>query len=123
MKTMTRALFLGAAISAMALGGCVVSEDGDDGDSTLTVSNRSSYWLDEIHLAHVNDPSWGPDLVDGSLAPGEDITIFGIECGRYDVLVVDETGVECELANLDLCFDDGAWVVDDFTLDVCAFAP
>ena len=122
MKSMTSALFLATAISAMGLGGCVVSE-GDDGDSTLTVSNRSSYWLDEIHLADVNDPSWGPDLVDGSLAPGEDLTIFDIECGRYDVLVVDETGVECELANLDLCFDDGQWVVDDLTLDVCAFNP
>lgn len=123
MKSMTSALFLAAAVSASVLGGCVVSEDGDDGDSTLTVSNRSSYWLDEIHLADVNDPSWGPDLVDGSLAPGEDLTIFDIECGRYDVLVVDETGVECELANLDLCFDDGHWIVDDVTLDVCAFNP
>jgi hypothetical protein len=37
--------------------------------------------------------------------------------------VVDETGVQCELASLDLCFDDGLWVIDDFTLDVCAFAP
>lgn len=118
---MTRALLLGAAIAAMSLGGCVVAADTDDGDSTLTVSNRSSYWIDELHLANVNDPSWGPDLVDGSLAPGEDAIIFDIECGRYDVMVVDETGVECELSNLDLCFDDGLWVIDDLTLDICAF--
>lgn len=123
MKSNLRTLFLGAAIAAVALGGCVVTTDDDPGDSTLTVSNRSSFWLDELHIAHVNDPSWGPDLIDGSLAPGEDIVIFDIACGRYDVMVVDETGVECELNNLDLCFDDGRWVIDDVTLDVCAFGP
>jgi hypothetical protein len=114
-----RRTLLGAAIVAMALGGCVVVED--DGDSTLTVSNRSSYWIEELHLANVNDPSWGPDLVDGALAPGEDAIIVDIECGRYDVMVVDETGVECELSNLELCFDAGQWVIDDLTLDICAF--
>lgn len=122
MNSMSSALVLAAAVSASALGGCVVSES-DDGDSTLTVSNRSSYWLEELHLADVNDPSWGPDLVSGALAPGEDITIVDIACGRYDVLVIDETGVECELNSLDLCFDDGQWVIDDVTLDICAFGP
>jgi hypothetical protein len=123
MKTKNRARFLAAAIATLTLGACVVAEGGGSGDSTLTISNDSSYWLEEIHLAHVSDPSWGPDLVDGALAPGEEIIIVDIECGRYDVLVVDETGVECELHNFDLCFDDGHWIVDDLTLDICAFGP
>jgi hypothetical protein len=113
-------MFVGAVAATMALGACVVSE-GDDGSSTLTVSNDSSYYIDELHFAHVNDPSWGPDLVDGSLAPGEDAIIYDIACGRYDVMVVDETGVQCELNNLDLCFDDGHWRITDLTLDICAF--
>jgi hypothetical protein len=37
------------------------------------------------------------------------------------VMVVDETGVQCELNNLDLCFDDGVWTITDLTLDICAF--
>ena len=37
--------------------------------------------------------------------------------------VVDETGVECELHNIDLCFDNDGWTVDDVILDVCAFNP
>lgn len=119
MKT-PRTLFLAAAVTAATLGGCVISDD-DPSDSTLTVANESSYWLEELHLAHVNDPSWGPDLISGALAPGEEIVIYDIACGRYDVLVVDETGVECELANLDLCFDDDLWIIDDLTLDICAF--
>jgi hypothetical protein len=121
MKSNSRIMFLGAAVAALSLGACVVSDDDDDSSSTLTVENRSSYWIDELHIAHVSDPSWGPDLVDGSLAPGDDAVIYDIACGRWDVMVVDETGVQCELNNLDLCFDDGVWTIDDVTLDVCAF--
>lgn len=111
MRNLLVSAFLVAAAS-----GCVTS-----GDSSITIANESSYFIDQIHVAEVSDPSWGPDLV-GDLAPGEEVTIV-LDCGTYDVLVVDETGVECELANVDLCFDDDVWVIDDFTLDVCAFAP
>lgn len=108
-----------AIILATAATACVAS----DGDTSLTIANRSSYFLDEIHLAEVSDPSWGPDLISGSLAPGEDLIITQIACGTYDVLVVDETGVDCELQNLELCFDSDVWVIDDVILDVCAFNP
>lgn len=109
-----------AAAAAITASACV---SDDDGDSTFTVSNQSSYYIEEIHIAEVSDPNWGPDLIPGDLAPGEDLIITDIACGTYDVLVVDETGVDCELQNVDLCFTDDAWVIDDFTLDVCAFNP
>ena len=115
----THLTVLGAILLASTAAGCVASE----GDSSLTIANRSSYFIEEIHLAEVSDPTWGPDLIAGALAPGQDLTILGIDCGTYDVLVVDETGVDCQLSNIDLCFDDEAWVIDDFTLDVCAFNP
>jgi hypothetical protein len=108
-----------ALIASLVAGaGACVAEDGD---SSLTVINESSFFIDELYIAEVSDPNWGPDLV-GDLAPGEEVTII-LDCGTYDVLVVDETGVECELANVDLCFDDDAWVITDVTLDVCAFGP
>lgn len=110
-----------AAALAASLGGCIIS---DDGDSDLTLYNESSYALVEIHLAEINQDTWGPNLIRGDvLLPGESITIIDIECGTYDVLVVDETNVDCELRNLDLCFDSDAWVIDDFTLDVCYANP
>lgn len=115
MRTLPTALV--AILLASTAVGCVASE----GDSSFTIANRSSYFLEEIHLAEVSDPTWGPDLIAGALAPGQDLIITGIDCGTYDVLVVDETGVDCELSNIDLCFDDDGWVIDDFTLDVCAF--
>lgn len=113
-------LFLFAAVLAGAVACTASVEPGPD--STITVVNQSSFFIDELHVAEVSDPTWGPDLVDGALPPGEEITI-AVDCGTYDVLVVDETGVECELAGLDLCFDDGEWVITDTTLDVCAFGP
>lgn len=108
------ALTIPLAVSAT---GCIIA----DGDSSLTIANDSSYVIEEVYLAEVNAPTWGPQLLPQPLFPGDDIVIESIDCGTYDALVVDETGVECELSGLDLCFDDDIWVIDDFTLDVCAF--
>lgn len=108
-----------AAAAALALTSCVIFAD----DATLTVHNHSDYVLTEVRLAHVYERNWGPNLLPGVLYPGDDLVIVDIECGDYDVLVVDETGVECVLADLDLCFDDESWVITNLTLDVCAFAP
>ena len=105
-------------LAMLLAGACTTTSDGD---SSLTIANESSFFIDQIHVAEVNDPNWGPDLI-SDLAPGEEVTIV-LDCGNYDVLVVDETGVECQLSNVDLCFDDDVWVIDDVTLDVCAFGP
>jgi len=53
--------------------------------------------------------------------PDEQITIDYIECDTYDVRIEDEYGVECILADLDLCFDDEIWVIDNLMLDSCAY--
>lgn len=113
--TLASTLLLGLAVSTA---GCVVTDD-----SSFTIYNESSYTLYEVYLAEESDPSWGPNLLPQPLFPGDDLVILDIDCGTYDVLVVDETNVECELSGIDLCLDDDGWVVDDFTLDVCAFAP
>jgi hypothetical protein len=110
------------AIFALAATGCIVSsDDDDDDDSTLTVVNDSSFVITEIHVAAVDSPSWGPNLVPDELFPGEEVLITGIDCDFYDVMVTDKTGVDCVLADFDLCFDDATWFVDDATLDACAF--
>jgi hypothetical protein len=114
---MYRTLAVLAGVAALT-GGCVIIADDD---ATLTVHNHSSYVLTEVHLAEVDDPTWGPNLLPDVLYPGEDLVIVDIECGDYDVLVVDEYDVECVLAGLTLCFDDESWTIDDVTLAICAF--
>ncbi|HVV87076.1 MAG TPA: hypothetical protein VHE35_28750 [Kofleriaceae bacterium] len=110
----TTFLVAAAALAFAAGSGCT------DDSASFTISNQSSYFLDEIHLAPIDSTTWGPDLID-SLAPGEDLVIDGISCGTYDVLVTDETGVDCQLSSVDICIDSGGWVIDDATLDACAF--
>ena len=118
--------FMGAlSLLAMAVG-CQASVEVDDttprDDATLTIANDSSYILDELYVASVASDSWGPNLIGDSLEPGDSVIVGVIDCGRYDVLVTDETGLDCELSNISLCFSDQIWVVDDNTLDACAFS-
>jgi hypothetical protein len=102
-----------------ALSACFVSAD-TTGDSSLIIDNQSDYVIDEVHVAPVDSRSWGPNLVPEALFPGESIEIV-VDCDVYDVLIVDELGIECVLAGIDLCFDSDVWVITNHTLDVCAF--
>jgi hypothetical protein len=108
------------ATIAASISGCVIITDDD---ATLTIHNHSDHVLVQVHLADDDDRTWGPNLLPDVLHPGEDLVIDDISCGRYDVLVVDDENVECELRNLDLCFHDEGWVVDNTTLALCAFRP
>jgi hypothetical protein len=117
----TRLLLVAGLLTlAAAPSGCIIeSDDGDDGDSTLLVVNDSDYVIEEIYLTEVDNPNWGPDLLGGDvLFPGEDFLIVDIECDYYDALLVDEEGVECELLDLDLCFDDADWVIRNNTCTI-----
>jgi len=105
-----------AALCVTALAAC------GGGDSSLTINNDSSYTLFEINLAAIDDPNWGPDLLGGNvLDPGDSLVITDIDCDTYDVRVVDDTGAECILESLDLCFDDAVWHLDDIDLALCTF--
>jgi hypothetical protein len=104
-------------LAALSLPSCVISAEGD---SSLTVENRSDYAIYEAYIAEENSPSWGPELLGGGiLLPGEDLHILDLDCGTYDALVLDELGAECELNNIDLCFDDSYWVIDNALLSTC----
>ena len=113
---MFRPAFLVIAITTLGLASC------GGGDSSLTIDNQSSYSLFEIHVAQVDDPNWGPNLLGSDpLDPGESLVITSIDCDTYDVDIIDDTGAECILQSLDLCFDDAVWSLDDIDLASCAF--
>jgi len=118
MRTNTILRWLPLFLVAGALGGCVFVTDDD---ASLSIHNRSDFVLTEVRITEVDNPNWGPNLLRDVLYPGEDLVIVDIDCGYYDALVVDETGTECELDDLDLCFDDQGWVITNTTLALCAF--
>jgi hypothetical protein len=105
-----------AVALAASSAACVVVDD-----SSLSLYNDSSYVLTEVYLAELDDPTWGPNLLPQPLFPGDELIVESIDCGTYDVLVVDETGLECQLSGLDLCGNDEGWIIDDVVLDTCAF--
>jgi len=55
------------------------------------------------------------------LAPGDAFEVSGIECGTYDIRIVDEDSDECILDAVDLCADDAVWRIDDVELASCVF--
>ncbi|MBA3451984.1 MAG: hypothetical protein H0T42_02670 [Deltaproteobacteria bacterium] len=104
-----------AACSVQGDGGVIVD---DVDDASLRVVNDSDFVIEEIYLTDVGSPTWGPNLLRGDvLFPDEEI-LLGVRCSRYDVLVVDEDGVDCEVNSVDLCLNDATWVIQNNTCTV-----
>jgi hypothetical protein len=107
-----------ASFALAAAAGCVASDDSTINDASLRVTNQSDFAISEIYLTDVGSRDWGPNLLRGDvLLPGEDL-VLGVDCGRYDALLVDETGVDCEIDNVDLCLNDADWVIRNNTCTV-----
>jgi hypothetical protein len=117
------ALISTALVTALATGcGGGGDDGGDDGGATLTISNDSSYILLEINLSPIDEAAWGPDLLGSeTLDPGDTLELSSIDCDVYDIRVLDEDSDECILTDVDLCFDDSIWSIDDGELALCAF--
>jgi hypothetical protein len=118
MKSPLALITLAVAVAA-ASSSCIIVTD----DASLTVHNHSRFVLTEVHLAPVDQRTWGPNLLPDVLYPGEDLVIVDIDCDTYDVLVVDQFSHQCILEDLFLCFHDESWMIDDVTLAECAFNP
>jgi hypothetical protein len=104
---------LGLAL-CLATSACVIT----DADSSLEVSNRSDFEIHELYVTPSASPSWGSDLLGRDvLFPGESMFV-ALDCDTYDALIVDETGAVCEVFELDLCFDDAAWIIRNTTCAV-----
>jgi hypothetical protein len=93
----------------------------DDPHSTFTIINDSDYSIYEIYLTPVDTYDWGPNLLGRDiLYSGESMTIDLLECDYYNVQIVDEYGLPCELLDdIYLCFDDEFWRITNYTLDAC----
>ena len=84
-------------------------------NGSLTVTNSSDFAITEMHVTDINNVSWGPNLLAGNeLLPGEHATV-DTTCGTYDVMLVDETGVSCEVNSIDLCANSSDFVITNTT--------
>jgi len=76
--------------------------------------------LTGVYVGPVNQSSWGPNLLPDVLFVSEQITVQ-VSCSTYDVMVTDDRQRDCVLGNLDLCFSDQLWVIDNGTLRNCGY--
>jgi hypothetical protein len=104
-----------AALGSLTVAGC--SDNGE-----FRVQNHSDFAITEIHVTSVGATTWGPNLISGDiLAPGESLTI-DVSCDHYDALLIDESGAQCTVHNIDLCFDTADWIIQNDTCPVFAAA-
>lgn len=105
-----------ASVLALSLGACASEDDS----SSLVIANESSYSFIEINLSPIDRVAWGADLLGTDiLIPGEQLETSGIECGIYDIRVIDEDNDMCVLDTVDLCQDSAVWRIDDAELAGC----
>lgn len=105
---------LALLLATLGTSACVI--DGD-GSSSLTIDNQSDFVIEELYITEDYSDDWGPNLLDEPMFP-DDLVTVELDCEVYDALLIDETGVECEIFDLDLCFDDDIWVIRNNTCTV-----
>lgn len=82
----------------------------------VVVQNSSSTVLNELYLATPSDRSWGANLLGGEVLQSTQTRRFSdVNCGVYDVLVVDEQDTHCEVAAANLCPENSVWMYTDAT--------
>lgn len=108
-----------AALGFAVISGCTGSASVTvDPGASLRVENRSDFSITEIHVTSVGSSTWGPNLIDGDiLAPGESLTL-SVGCNTYDALLVDESGVDCQLHSVNLCLNNADWIIHNNTCTV-----
>lgn len=105
-------------LGSVAIAGCGSSNDS----GTLRVRNDSDFAITEIRVTSVGSTTWGPNLISGDiLAPGESLSI-DVSCDHYDALLTDESGAQCTIHDVDLCFSTADWIIQNDTCPVFAAA-
>lgn len=104
-------------ISCMALMivlmGASVDKPTSSDFARIRVTNGSKYNITEFYVGHTSETSWGENLLDSPLGPGETV-VLSVECELWDILLVDEDGFKCDIREVALC-EDESWSVPDLS--------
>ena len=92
-------------------------------NSNVIDVNNTTCAIHEIYFSPTDESEWGEDqLGKQTIEPGEQFTLSGIPCDKWDVRVVDEDGDECVVESVALCADTDRWVINDSDLLGCQAA-
>ncbi|HEY1648920.1 MAG TPA: hypothetical protein VGF96_13140 [Terracidiphilus sp.] len=87
----------------------------------LHLNNVSGYDVYEVHVSPIDDPYWGPDLLEDDVldSPGS-VDIINIAPGAYDLRLVDEDGDFCVRNNVQFSANRTINITPDWLLG-CEF--
>ena len=72
----------------------------------LDIVNASLRGIQHLYIAHSGDKDWGRDLLAGetmsTIAPGDHRIIADLQPATYDLRLIDDQGVECEIDAIDV---------------------
>ena len=99
------------------------SAHAGNGDSKVIIVNKSNWAIHEMYFSPTDDEEWGEDqLGSHTIETGDQFTLTGVPCDKWDVKVVDEDGDECVVPDVALCADNDKWVIKDSDLLACQAA-
>jgi hypothetical protein len=125
----TRHLSIIFALGLAACGGAPVATqtpggggtDGTGNIGTVALHNSSRYDIHSIQLSPADQVEWGANLISGDvLMHGEKAQLAVFDCKKYDLRMIDDENIECVIDDIDLCFEDKQWTINDDVLAVCA---
>jgi len=103
--------------------GCSFALAVDKNKTSIQIVNASSWSIDSLYLSPSKASRWGPDQLEGqALESGEFFALTDVDCGRYDVRLVDEDGGDCVIEGVDLCGKRETWQITDDELLSCEAA-
>lgn len=98
-------LFLTLAVAAAALSPALAQA------GRLAIVNASGKTIQHIYVSPIDVDRFGPDLLRGASVPaGQSFNFADLPNGLYDMKIVDETGAECLLKDVDY-FQYSIWTV------------
>ena len=113
--------FAASLMAGVLATGCTVttSSDDDGTNTSITIDNEESFPIDNIWISPTG---WAQsdDVLEGvPLDPQTTITV-ALDCGTYDVEILDDTSTYCYISAYDVCGSNDTWVLTDAFFDDCA---
>ncbi len=89
--------------------------------SSMRFVNDSQEQIQGLYFSAIDEATWGRNYLGGEpLQPGDTFTLTDIECGRFDVRLVNVDGDECIIHDEPICVERSDWVMTQADLARCA---
>jgi hypothetical protein len=117
-KLFTRRVLIGGTLVLASALGMPAMAAAQNRARTFTVSNESSYRINEAYVSPSGDRFWHDDKLGRHVVPPDYHFSLTVVPGWYDVKLVDEDGDQCVVNNVDLR-DGQSWTITNDLLLAC----